>query len=215
MKQTGRIFLIACSAVMVGTGEAAPGYVDVGDNSIIRAGSGDCVHTQRWSVPNAIVQCDPEIVAKRDGTDTAAMEVIMVTKRNLIRLKADMLFGFDKASLTDNGKSLLDELMGDLTADNLLDQKILIRGYADRIGSEDYNLALSKQRAEAVGSYLVSRGLVPSFIETSGLGSADPIVDCVGERGASLVNCLAPNRRTEIEFSAVEVTEVEEIVPVK
>ena len=110
---------------------------------------------------------------------------------------------------------LLDGLMGSLTAETLMDQKIMIRGYADRIGPAEYNLELSKRRAATVTDYLVSKGLVPSFIETVGLGSADPIVECPRLRGAPLVECLAPNRRTEVEFSAMEVIEVEETVPVQ
>jgi len=54
---------------------------------------------------------------------------------------------------------------------------------------------------------------VPGFIEVQGFGKADPVVECSGQRGAGLIDCLAPNRRTEIEFSAMEVLQVEESVP--
>lgn len=215
MKHLSQILLVACSAVVATAAQAATGYVDDTAGSVIRTGYGDCLRTQRWSVPNAIIECDPEIVAARDGVDAAAVEVIMVTKQNPVRLEADALFGFDSADLSDDGKALLDDLMGTLTAETLMDQKIIIRGYADRIGPADYNLALSKKRATTVSDYLVSKGLVPSFIETVGLGSADPVAECAGMRGAPLVDCLAPNRRTEIEFSAMEVIEVEETVPVQ
>jgi len=194
---------------------AQPGYVDDGSGSVIRAGSGDCLHTGRWSVPNAIAECDPEIVAKRDATDVAAVEVVMVTKENPIRLQADTLFAFDSAELTSKGKSALDDLLGTLTAQSLQDQKLQIRGYTDKIGPEEYNMKLSKERADAVRDYLVSKGVVPSFIETEGLGKSDPVVDCSGKRGDSLIECLGPNRRTEVEFSAVEVKQVEETVPAK
>jgi len=210
-----QILLIACSAAVAAAAHAVPGYVDDTAGSVIRTGDGDCLRTQRWSIPNAIVQCDPEIVAARDGVDVASVEVILVRKQNPIRLEADTLFGFDSADLSDDGKVLLNDLMGTLTAETLMDQKIIIRGYADRIGPADYNLVLSKRRATAVTDHLVSKGLVSSFIETVGLGSADPIVECPGLRGAPLVDCLAPNRRTEVEFTAMEVIEVEETVPVE
>lgn len=215
MKQINKILLLAGLATASGAGFAAPGYVDDTGGSIVRTGYGDCLHTKRWSIPNAIVECDPEIVAARDGIDVAAVEVIMVTKRNPIRLEADTLFAFDSADLTSDGSALLDGLMGNITAEDLMEHKLQIRGYADRIGDADYNLALSKRRAAAVRDYLVAKGMVPSFIEMSGLGSADPVVACEGMRGAALVDCLAPNRRTEIEFSAVEVIEVEEARPVQ
>ena len=109
----------------------------------------------------------------------------------------------------------MDGQLGQMSAEARVDQKVMIRGYADRIGPEGYKQVLSQRRADAVRDYLIARGLVPSYIETAGLGSSDPVAECPKLRGAALVDCLAPNRRTEVEFSAVEVTEVEETVPVK
>jgi OOP family OmpA-OmpF porin len=197
------------------SGHAATGYVDDAAGSVIRTGYGDCLHTDRWSIPTAIAECDPEIVAKRDGAAVAAVEVVMVTKENPVRLEADTLFAFDSADLTDKGKAVLDDLVGQLTAEALQQQKLQIRGYTDKIGDNAYNMKLSERRAAAVRDYFVTKGVVPSFIETQGLGKADPVVDCGGKRGAALIECLAPNRRTEIEFSAMEVKQVEETVPVK
>lgn len=215
MKQIVQTLLLAGLGMASCAGFAATGYVDDTASTVVRTGYGDCLHTTRWSVPNAIAECDPEIVAARDAVDVAAVEVVMLSKRNPVRLEADTLFAFDSAELTGDGRVLLDDLMGSLTADTLMEQKIQIRGYADRIGDADYNLGLSQRRAAAVRDYLVARGLVPNFIEMSGLGSVDPVVGCEGKRGAILVDCLAPNRRTEIEFSAVEVIEVEETRPVQ
>lgn len=195
--------------------QAATGYVDDSTSSVVRTGYGDCVHTNRWSVPNAIAECDPEIVAKRDGAAVAAVEVVMVTLTNPVRLEADTLFEFDKADLTDSGKAALDNLLGQLTAESLQQEKLQIRGYSDEIGDSEYNLALSKRRAGAVRDYLVERGMVPSFISMEGFGEANPVVDCSGKRGNALIDCLAPNRRTEIEFSAMEIKQVEETRPVQ
>jgi len=212
---------ITQALVLVGLGMssvaiyAAPGYVDGTGTSIVRTGYGDCLHTGRWSIPNAIAECDPEIVAKRDAVDVAAVEVVMVTKENPVRLQGDTLFPFDSAELTSNGKAALDNMLSTLTAESLQNQKLEIRGYTDEIGNDAYNLDLSKRRAAAVRDYLVSKGLVPNYISMQGLGEADPVVNCPGKRGPALIDCLGPNRRTEIEFSAVEVKQVEETVPVK
>lgn len=207
--------LIAGLGTVSVSGHAATGYVDDTSGSVIRTGYGDCVHTQRWSVPNAIAECDPEVVAKRDGAAVAAVEVIMVTKENPVRLEADTLFAFDSADLSDDGKAALDNMLGQLTAESLQQQKLQIRGYTDMLGDDAYNLALSKKRAAAVRDYLVGRGMAPGYIAMQGLGEADPVVDCAGKRGNALIECLAPNRRTEIEFSAMEVKQVEETVPVQ
>lgn len=194
---------------------AETGYVDDSSGSVIRTGYGDCVHTDRWSIPNAIAECDPEIVAKRDGAAVAAVEVVMVTMTNPIRLEADTLFSFDSADLTEEGKAALNDMLSQLSAESLQQQKLQIRGYADEIGTPDYNLGLSQRRAAAVRDYLVSRGMVSDYIAMEGLGEADPVVNCSGKRGNTLIECLAPNRRTEIEFSAMEVKQVEETRPVQ
>jgi OOP family OmpA-OmpF porin len=214
MKQITQMLVLAGFGMASGIGYAATGYVDDSAGSIVRTGYGDCLHTARWSVENAIAECDPEIVAARDKVDVAAVEVVVRKETKPIRLQADALFGFDSAQLTDAGKMRLDDLVGQLTAATLQNKKIEITGYTDRIGAEDYNRDLSKRRADAVQDYLVSKGVAPTYIESSGLGENNPVVDCKGEKGQALKDCLAPNRRTEIEFSAMEVIEVEETVPV-
>ncbi len=210
---TAKVCVLAALGLTSGWALASEGYVDDSSKTAVRTGYGDCMHTKRWSIPNAIVECDPEIVAKRDGVDLAAVDVVIRMKRNPVHLQADALFGFDSDAISDNGAVLLDDLVGNLTAAILLEQKIEITGYTDRIGDDAYNLALSKRRAESVRSYLVAKGVVPAYIETKGLGSANPVVECPGIRGQALIDCLAPNRRTEVEVSAIEEVEVHEEVP--
>jgi OOP family OmpA-OmpF porin len=213
IKEVIRIALFGSLAAGGGFSHAVTGYVDDSQETVVRTGYGDCVHTQRWSIPNAIVECEPEIVAARDGVDVAAVQVVVHSERRPVRLGSDTLFGFDSDELTGQGKESLDAMLGNITAADLQEQKIQISGYTDRIGPEEYNLELSKRRAAAVHDYLVSKGVVPRFIEMEGFGEADPLVACSSERGDELIQCLAPNRRTEVEFSAVEVIEVEEQVP--
>jgi len=212
---TTRILVLAAVGMSGGWVQASDGYVDDSSKSVVRTGYGDCMHTQRWSIPNAIMECEPEVVAKRDGVDLAAVEVVIRMKRNPVHLQADALFAFDSDAISNTGASLLDDLVGNLTAAILLEQKIEITGHSDRIGDDVYNLALSKRRAESVRSYLVAKGVVPKYIETKGLGSAEPVVECPGIRGQALIDCLAPNRRTEVEVSAIQEVEVREEVPVE
>jgi OOP family OmpA-OmpF porin len=204
MKQMSQVLLLIGLGMVSGLSYSAPGYVDNDEASIVRTGSGDCLHTTRWSIANAIAECDADIVAARDKVDVAAVEIVLKS----VRLEADTLFEFDNNELTADGTRLLDDLVGNLTAAGLQEQKLRITGYADRIGEDDYNLELSKHRAAAVRDYLVSKGVLPDYIEVDGLGTANPVVGCEGERGAALVECLAPNRRTEVEFSAMEAVEV-------
>ncbi len=210
-----QVLMLAALGMSSGWVQATSGYVDDSSRTIVRTGYGDCMHTQRWSIPNAVAVCDPEIVAAREGVDLAAVEVIVRMKRNPVHLQADALFAFDSDAISNSGAVLLDDLVGNLTAAILLEQKIEITGHTDRIGPDAYNLALSKRRAESVRSYLVAKGVVPTYIETKGLGSAHPVVECPGLRGQVLIACLAPNRRTEVEVSAFEEIETREEMPVE
>jgi len=213
---------LTLTAVLVGLGlvsgmaSAAPGYVAESTKSIVRTTSGECLHTIRWSEQNAIAECDPEIVAARDKTtEVAAVEVMIRKELKPIKLEADALFEFDSATLTDAGRTRLDEIISQLPDRSMMqDKRITITGFTDKLGPASYNQTLSEKRAQAVHDYLVSRGMRDEAIDARGLGAAQPVVSCEGKRGNALIDCLAPNRRTEIEFSAMEVIEVQEEVEV-
>ncbi len=55
------------------------------------------------------------------------------------------------------------------------DAKVIVTGYTDSTGTEEYNLKLSRRRAESVKNYLISRGVDPARITAVGLGESDPI----------------------------------------
>ncbi len=68
---------------------------------------------------------------------------------------------------------------------------ILIEGYTDSTGSEEYNEVLSQKRAEKVGWFLKLLGIESSRMTTAGRGSADPAGDNSTAEGR------AANRRVE------------------
>ena len=55
------------------------------------------------------------------------------------------------------------------------DKNILLEGHTDDVGSEDYNLVLSKKRAESVKSALINKGVSADRIKTKGCGSSQPL----------------------------------------
>ena len=68
-----------------------------------------------------------------------------------------------------------------------------LAGYTDATGSAQLNVKLSKDRAEAIKMFLVSRGVDPALIQTEGHGKANPIATNKTPEGRKL------NRR--VEFS--------------
>ncbi|MBV7536048.1 OmpA family protein [Duganella sp. sic0402] len=116
-------------------------------------------------------------------------------------LNADTLFGFDDAKLQPDGTKALDKLIAD--ANGKTYDTLTVTGYTDPIGSETYNLDLSKRRAEAVRAYLIDHGLKVDNVKVVGAGSASPLVlpeQCAGKSGAALQACYAPNRRVVVEL---------------
>jgi OOP family OmpA-OmpF porin len=167
---------------------------------------GECYKDRYWTKSQAIEQCDPDLVPK-PVVETAAMEAPapMVVKKQ-ISIQADTQFAFDSATLTPKGRQTLDELATNVRQAEE-GTKIRITGYADRIGPAAYNEMLSKRRAQAVADYLASKGVSAMDMQVAGKGSSAPLVACEGKRGRSLIECLGPNRRTQIEFSAFEMIE--------
>jgi len=121
-----------------------------------------------------------------------------------VTFAADVLFDFDRAVITQEGKSKLDDLSGKMKGMNL--EVAIGIGHADRIGSAAYNQALSLRRAEAVKNYLISKGTEPNRVYTEGKGKNQPVtgdkcrkMGAEGRANKKLVACLAPDRRVEIE----------------
>jgi OOP family OmpA-OmpF porin len=58
-----------------------------------------------------------------------------------------------------------------------------IEGHTDDLGSLTYNQKLSEERAEAVKSYVVSKGVDPSRVSAKGFGKSEPIAENGTEEG--------------------------------
>jgi len=88
-----------------------------------------------------------------------------------------VLFKFNSAKLTDEGKQQLDRLVSGPVG-SLKRYFIAIQGFTDKTGTPEYNLALSRRRAEAVQTYLVAQHNVPVFrMQIVGLGKDKPVND--------------------------------------
>jgi OmpA-OmpF porin, OOP family len=105
-------------------------------------------------------------------------------------------FKFNSDKLTSEGKMALDQMVMD--QNHYKRYFIAVEGFTDKVGSADYNAALSRRRADAVVEYLVAQHDVPIFrIHMVGLGQQKPVEDA-RSRAAN-----AKNRRVEVTlFSA-------------
>ena len=201
--------------------KANTGHLATSDGSIVRSGSGDCMYNGSWSSDEMINSCagipeklvtlptkKPEdvVIAKpaeptAPTVESASAEQTATTVEQdhqpsieTVILNSHALFGTDKSNLTDRGgkamRSLVDKL-GDYTKI----EKIEIIGYTDNTGSKEYNLSLSKLRAETIRGFLVSR-YSDADISTSGVGEAQP------HKSNATAEGRQQNRRVEIRVTA-------------
>jgi OmpA-OmpF porin, OOP family len=119
-----------------------------------------------------------------------------------VTLSATELFAFDSAVLA-GPQPKLDEIARVLSAGQY-NGNITVTGYTDRLGSEAYNQRLSQRRADAVKTYLTNKGVSAGRLTAVGRGETNPVVTCNDRKRTDLINCLAPNRRVEVEEIVIE-----------
>ncbi len=127
----------------------------------------------------------------------------MPVAQQRIALAADALFAFGRSGAADlraEGRRNLDALAASLRGLAKID-KLRITGHTDRLGSTAFNDRLSLARAMTVRDYLVQAGVPAEGIEVRGKGETQPQVQCEHRNRQALIECLAPNRRVDIEVS--------------
>lgn len=113
----------------------------------------------------------------------------------------DVTFATNSSTISPTMREVLDGVAQNLVQrpQSLID----VMGHTDSTGSDQYNLDLSRRRAESVANYLVSRGVSRARIETIGYGEQYPIADNTTETGR------AQNRRVEIRITPVTQQDVD------
>ena len=102
-------------------------------------------------------------------------------------------FESGKATLTDSGKGILDEMAAAMR--KVKGKKVEVIGHTDNVGLRDSNLALSHARAQAVRSYLADRGISQDMVMVSGQGPDRPVAENSSADGR------ARNRRIEFRIA--------------
>lgn len=128
--------------------------------------------------------------ALRERTANTGIDVQRQGDNITLNLPDGITFDFDQATLKPQFYSALNGVASTLAEYN--QTMIEVVGHTDNIGSDAYNLQLSKRRADAVAAYLEAQGVQAVRIQTLGAGKAYPIADNSTEAGR------AQNRRVEI-----------------
>ncbi|MEK6608595.1 MAG: OmpA family protein, partial [Myxococcota bacterium] len=128
-------------------------------------------------IADAVDKCPlmPEVLngyEDEDGCPDMGRAVLTATK---IELTGRVMFDFKKARIMQESYPLLHDVAQILIQHPEL-KKIRIEGHADDVGTADYNLKLSRNRAAAVRDYLVDvEGVDPSRMEADGYGASRPL----------------------------------------
>ena len=141
-----------------------------------------------------------EKVAREAAEKKAAMaladlkklaEVKQDTRGMVITLSGGVLFATDQSTLLPAAVLKLNEV-ADALVKGSPDSNITVEGHTDSQGQRQYNMDLSKKRADAVRDQLVARGVAADRIKSVGYGPDKPLVD------NKTAENRANNRRVEI-----------------
>ncbi len=111
--------------------------------------------------------------------------LVPIEKGAVVRLN-NIFFDFDKSELKEASYPELNrvaQLMG-----KNAQMRILVEGHTDNIGTVEYNIGLSKRRAQAVVNYLTSKGIDAARLEAEGWGKSKPIASNDDEIGGRELN---------------------------
>ena len=123
-----------------------------------------------------------------DGPSKMDIEINKIESGQTFELN-NIYFETDSFNLNAVSRSILIEFSNYLKTN--IGLKLLISGHTDNIGSKESNLILSTNRARAVYSFLIERGITEDRLSYRGYGEDRPVYDNSTKQGR------AKNRRTE------------------
>lgn len=135
--------------------------------------------------------------AQQDSAEAAAAAAAAAEEARLAAietLEEMVFFEYDEATITSAAEQTLRAKLPILRSNPQVE--ILIEGHADERGSTEYNVALARERAEAVMDFLVGFGLDTDRFEIVSYGEERPLVNQSNE------SAWARNRRAEFVITA-------------
>jgi outer membrane protein OmpA-like peptidoglycan-associated protein len=121
------------------------------------------------------------------------------TDRGMVLTLGDTLFTSGKSDLKVGATVNLDKLVAFLSG--YPNRDVLIEGYTDSLGGDEYNLELSQHRADSVKFYLVHQGVASQRLSATGRGKSDPVADNATADGRQ------QNRRVNVTIANAPVAQ--------
>lgn len=181
------------AAIGAGTGGAVGGIIGYATGSTV---AGILIGAAVGGVAGGFIGNYMDKQAAEIERDIEGAKVERVGEGIKITFSSGILFDVDKAAVKGQYKGELSQLATILN--KYADTNILLAGHTDSTGSEEYNLELSRNRAQSVADYLTTRNVDPARFTTKGYGKSDPIASNDTAEGR------AQNRRVEVAIWANE-----------
>jgi outer membrane protein OmpA-like peptidoglycan-associated protein len=181
------------AAIGAGTGGAVGGLIGYATGATV---AGILIGAAVGGVAGGFIGNYMDKQAAEIERDIEGARVERVGEGIKITFSSGILFDVDKSNLKDPYKGELSQLATILN--KYEDTNILLAGHTDSTGSDEYNLGLSRQRAESVANYLATQNVNTARFATEGYGKTDPIASNETAEGR------AQNRRVEVAIWANE-----------
>ena len=122
--------------------------------------------------------------------------VTMEQAQGMLKFNVPVHFDYDKADLRELDRPVLDRF-ADVVKAYYADALVTVEGFADPAGSEQYNVALGKRRADAVKRYLTTAGgISPDMVKSVSYGESADRQVVPGARGPGMTGI--ENRRVAL-----------------
>jgi outer membrane protein OmpA-like peptidoglycan-associated protein len=129
---------------------------------------------------------------------------IRQTPRGVVVTSRNVLFAFDSDALTPQARREIERMALVLNLPRAAARRITLEGHTDAIGTEAYNLDLSRRRAEGVAQELVARGVQRDRLTAEGFGKQRPVAPNTLPDGKDNPAGRALNRRVEAVLRVME-----------
>jgi len=129
---------------------------------------------------------------------------IRQTPRGVVVISRNVLFSFDSDALTPQARREIERMAFVLNHPQAATRRITLEGHTDAIGTEVYNLDLSRRRADGVAQELVARGVQRDRLSAEGFGKQRPVAPNTLPGGKDNPAGRALNRRVEAVLHVME-----------